>query len=139
MYKSFLVALILIISTTTIFAGVNPPQAVLTAFKQKFPTVTKVEWEKENATEYEANFEMSGTETSANFKEDGTWVETETEVAYFSLPEAVKKSFEKQVTAKPKEASKIDKPNGVTYYEVEYKDGVKTIEVLFNADGTLVK
>lgn len=140
MYKSIIIAVVILFTTLTVFSkGVKPPQAVLTSFQQKFPSAQHVKWEKENATEYEANFKLNNEEYSTNFKEDGTWLETEIEVAYSSLPEAVRKAFEKQITKKAKEASKVVKANGVTLYEVEYKEGMKTKEIVFNTDGTLAK
>ncbi len=141
MYKSLIIAFVILFTTGTIFAatGLVPPQAVVDAFQKKFPTATKVKWEKENATEYEANFLMDKMEYSANFKEDGTWMETEMEVAYSTLPDAVKTAFEKQVNKKATEASKIVKTGNITLYEVEYKDGMKKKEIIFNTDGSLAK
>mgnify|MGYP003627220840 CR=1 FL=1 len=51
--------------------GDKAPQKVEEAFAKKFPTAKKVKWEKENATEWEAEFKMNKVEYSANFLEDG--------------------------------------------------------------------
>ena len=139
MNKSLIFAIVLLLNALNIFAGVKPPQAVLTAFQQKFPSAKEVKWEKENATEYEANFEINEVECSANFNENGTWVETETEIGYVSLPDAVKKAFEMQVKKKAKESSRIERANNVILYEVEYKKGLKSKKLVFNSDGTMAK
>ncbi len=140
MYKSLVIAVLILFGTITIFAkGVKPPPAVLAAFQLKFPSAKEVKWEKENGTEYEAEFIMDKGEYSANFKDDGTWLETEMEVDYTTLPDAVRTAFEKQVNKKAKEASKIVKAGDITVYEVEYKKGMKTKELVYNPDGTMAK
>lgn len=49
------------------------PEAVKTAFSQKFPAAKKVSWDMESASEWEAEFKLEGNEYSANFLTDGTW------------------------------------------------------------------
>lgn len=129
---------------TTFIAGcsakVTPPNAVLTAFKQKFPTATKITWGKESEHEFEAEFTENGIEHSANFSEDGKWLETETGSDFNAFPEAVKASFNAQhAGAKQNEVAKIEKANGTVVYEIEIKENGKTIDCLYHADGSSVK
>jgi hypothetical protein len=70
------------------------PVAVSKAFSEKFATATNVEWEAEEEGIFEAEFTLNGKEMSAEFTSDGTWKETETEVAQSDLPAVIVDSLE---------------------------------------------
>jgi hypothetical protein len=56
------------------------PQAVLTAFQQKYPSVTGTEWEVEKhdgRLVFEAEFKADGKRIEAVFKPDGIFIEEE--------------------------------------------------------------
>lgn len=75
----------------------------------------------ENKTEYEADFKRDGKTVSANFKEDGSWVETEMVIEQKDLPAGVMDYINKNYAgATIKETARIDK-SGSTVYEVEIK------------------
>lgn len=116
------------------------PSAVQTAFKKRFPTVTKVDYDKEKNGEYEAEFKMNGVEMSANFTADGTWRETESEIRATALPANVTKAIAaKYPNAKVVGAAKIETSDRGTLYEADLKTGMKKSEVLFDAAGNVVK
>ncbi len=69
--------------------AIDVPKAIADAFAKKFPAATNVKWAKENAKEYEAEFKLKGKSISANFLNDGSWVETESEISAAELPAAV--------------------------------------------------
>ena len=72
------------------------PAVVASAFKTKFPNATKVNWELENANEYEAEFKLNGEEMSASYDKEGKWMETETEIKISALPAAVQSALKKK-------------------------------------------
>lgn len=116
------------------------PSAVQTAFKKHFPTVTKVDYDKEKNGEYEAEFKLNGVEMSANFMADGTWRETETEIATTALPANITKAIAtKYPNAKVVGAAKIETSDRGLLYEADLKTGMKKSEVLFDAVGNVVK
>lgn len=115
----------------------TPSTIVSKAFAQKFKNAEKVKWDMEEAKEWEAEFILSGKETSASFNLSGKWLETEVEIEKEELPEAVKTSIEKQFAgAKIGEASQIETPD-FTGYEFELKHQGKEFEVLSTIDGQL--
>ena len=142
--KSFILALVAVLSLSLmamVTITEKVPQAVKEAFAKKYPTAKKVDWEKEGAEEYEAEFKMDGKKMSANFKADGTWLETETEIKTKNLPAAVKAAIAKQFPDyELEEAEQIETPTVAVAYEVELEDEKNDVEIeaVFKADGTLV-
>ena len=137
--KKITLLLSILFVTLFSFAG-NPPEAIQKAFKAKFPDAANVKWGKENKTEWEAEFTVNGTKTSANFSIDGTWVETETQIKTSELPKAVAAAINKQypdwITT---EADKIENVKKGTFYEADIRSGNKKKEVVLKEDGTFIK
>lgn len=114
---SFLVATLA--SGLLSFSQVKVPDVVKNAFNAKFPGATSVTWGKGNTKEYEAEFILKNAAVAANFKEDGSWVITETTVPSTELPPTIKNT----VTGKYHgssiiSAAKVEKPATRMYYEI---------------------
>ncbi len=140
MKKIIIVAMALICAYAISFAQIKTPAAVTTAFDKKFPNATNVKWDKENAREYEAEFEWEGVKYSANFSNSGQWLETESPLMFDQLPDKVQKAFNaKHKGTKVKDVSKLEMSKGITKYEVEIMQGSKTIELFYTTDGTATK
>lgn len=140
MKKIFFSVLLLICIITTGFAKSKIPLVVTTDFNLKFPNATNVKWYKENAHEYEAEFDWNGANYSANFSDKGEWLETESPSSFNQLPEKVKTEFNKlHKGAKVKGVSKIDTSKGKTIFEVEIMKGARIVELFYTEDGTETK
>lgn len=138
MKKTFFLVIILS-ATFSLFAG-TPPIAVQEAFTQKFPGAKEVKWGKENATEWEANFIINETKTSANFDSKGNWLETETEIPVTQLPPAVLASLQNNYPNwKVTSADKIESEKKGTFYEAAIQSANKKKEVFLKEDGTFIK
>lgn len=128
------------ISTSCAQNKKSAPAAVQAAFKAKFTNVQKAKWDMEDDNEWEAEFKMNDQEMSANFKSDGSWLETETEIKTASLPQAVKDAITANFAGyEMEEASLVETPEMAAAYEVELEKGETTIEALFSAEGKLLK
>ncbi len=115
------------------------PAAVVSAFKTKFPTTTKTNWEKENTNEYEAEFKLNGEEISANFDNTGKWLETETEIKTAALPANILATLNKDFGGyKIEEAAKIESAKDGNIFEAEIEKGEESYDVLFTADGNVL-
>lgn len=133
-------AIALLLSSTYTFSQVKVPEAVKTAFNNKFPSASAVKWEKENKNELEANFKMNSTDVSANFGLDGSWVETETTISHSELPPAITNAVNtKYPGAVYGRTEKIEKPGDKILYEVNITVNGKKKEIEMNPDGTIAK
>ena len=140
MKKIIFVAVAFICAYATSFAQSKTPNAVTITFNQKFPNASNVKWDKENAHEYEASFVWKGEKHSANFNDTGEWLETESPITFNQLPEKVQAAFNashKVTTIKA--VAKIETSKGQTQYEVEIKQGLKTVEFFYDANGSVIK
>ncbi len=136
-----LVALFALTFTAMTFPFHNVPQKVKDAFAEKFPNAENVKWERESATEFEVEFTLDGKKMEAEFKTDGTWKETETEIKAADLPQQVRSAIDKHIPgASIHEAEMLDLPEVGEAYEVEMKQGrsSKEMEVVFGPDGRVL-
>lgn len=137
MKKNILVVIALLITIITLAS--DAPKAVKEAFAKKFPIAKSVKWEKENAKEYEASFTLNGAKMSANFNNEGVWLETETEIKIAELPVAVSAAIKTKFTSwVVTSVSKIEAAKGIQF-EADIKKGKEEKEILLNAEGTLIK
>ena len=116
------------------------PKAVKDAFAKRFPNTKGIEWSKESETEFEAEFKAGGKEQSANFDQSGKWLVTETVIKKADLPQSVQTALTKEFAGyKVEEAEKVETANDGTQYEVALEKGELNYEVLFSADGKVLK
>lgn len=136
----FILAIVCLSVISIVSAQVKVPAAAENTFKKMFPTATKVKWDKESKTEYEASFELNGKKGSANFSSTGEWLETEKGVDVSAAPKVVINTV---TTAWPKatikEVFEIETKDGKHYYEIEYTINGKTKEAKVATDGKLIK
>ncbi len=128
------------LSTLAIAQKAIPTDAVIKAFRQKFPGAKDVKWDKENKHEYEAEFIQDGKKASANFSTSGEWLETEMAISQNATPQAVMDAFKKaHAGATITTVYKIEAKTGKNYFEIEYNvKGGKTKEAKLAPDGTLM-
>lgn len=120
-------------------AQTNAPENVKTAFSKKFPNAKKVKWDKENETEWEAEFKMKGKEYSANFGTDGEWRETEYEIKASEIPSNIRAILNQNFNDYEIEDPAIaETPSGKSY-EMEIEVGEEEYEVTIDSEGNLTK
>ena len=115
------------------------PQPVKAAFMKQFPKADKGRWEMETKTEYEVNFKQGTEVMSATYGNAGQWMETEKDIKADALPDAVRKTLaDRYAGHKVKDLSYVENPKG-KFYEADIEKGEKSMEIVFNADGTVFK
>ena len=115
------------------------PQSVNESFSKKFPSAKSVKWDKENETEWEAEFKMDGTKYSANFDNDGTRKETEHEIKITDIPEHIQSVLTHEFPKCKIEEAEISETPLQTVYEfgIEFND--QDMEVAIDNNGKIVK
>lgn len=143
MKKLILFTVIAMFSTVAKSQKINAdkvPVAVINTFKVKFPTAEKVNWSMENAKEYEAEFKLNKDEHSANFSEDGAWLETEVEISKSQLPQVVIDAINKQYPkCKIDEVEQASSPENSLYYGITVKLNGKEFDIDLKATGEIIK
>lgn len=113
---------------------INVPATVKAKFISLYPDKPEVKWEKEKSN-YEAAFEQNKMEVSVLFEENGTIVQTETEILVSALPKAVTDYITKNLAGKKiNEATKITDAKGKITYEAE----VGKVDYLFDENGKFI-
>lgn len=115
------------------------PEKVKTSFNQKFPNAQKVKWDKENETEWEAEFKMNGEEYSANFNSDGTWMETEYEIEESAIPKAVQETLSTVYKGYDIEDVEVSETADGKVYEFGLEKDETDLEVAIAPSGKVVK
>lgn len=121
-----LVVLILSIALGSISYGQNKkvPESVKQTFMEKFPDAGDVEWEYEkDENSWEADFSMNGKEMSADFNQEGQWLETEVEIDLSELPHQIETVLNEHIqsnypSAAVEEVERIETAQGI-FYEIE--------------------
>jgi hypothetical protein len=112
------------------------PAVVQKAFEEKFKGVEKVKWDVQKDGRCDASFKWNDRKCTASFSEAGQWLRTETTIPYKEVPLNVKKVVNLKFTAGAvKGASKIEKPEGISY-GIELKPGWTPNWFQFAEDGT---
>jgi len=115
---------------------VNVPTTVKSALSKKYPSATKVTWEKEKGN-YEANWGgKSGEDNSVQFTPSGDFIEIVNAIRVSQLPASVVSYIKQHYKgAKITEAGKVTDAAGKISYEAE----VHGRDIVFDEKGNFVK
>lgn len=115
------------------------PQPVKTAFMKQFPKAEHAKWEMEDKKDYEVDFQQGGGKWSAKYAADAKWLETEHAIKPVELPAPVRAAIAASYADHKLEAAElVEGPQGTTY-EVDLEKGEHSMEVVFSADGKVLK
>jgi hypothetical protein len=117
----------------------NVPAKVSTTFSQKFPDAREVKWDKENATEWEAEFVLNGVEYSANFDNTGAWMETEYKISPAGLPAAVSATLGNEFGVFTVDLAEVSETKEGKVFELTLKNGEEEMEISIDPDGKVMK
>jgi hypothetical protein len=139
MKNIFILLVVFSISLVQAFSQKSAPENVRKEFAKKYPAAQSVKWDSEETNEWEAEFNINGTEMSASFDNKGVWLETENEISAKDLPASVTNTIAKDFAGfKMGEISANETPQ-MKGYEVELKKGESSFEVIFDNSGKVIK
>ena len=117
----------------------DPPEVVKTAFKQKFPDTQEVRWETEDASSWEAEFELNSIAYSSNFNLQGNWLETEHLIKSTDIPPSIQTVLDKDFPDFALNEVEIsERPTGV-FYECDIEKAKEEWELVFDRNGKLLE
>lgn len=138
----------IIASITLSFASAaqQVPQAVLNAFKSKYPYAVIKRLKQEN-DQYTARYKLAHEKHEAVFDAEGRWIKTTTVIRWKVLPEAIKMSFRSISYGwwVFDYAYKVDTPDGTTFILTLYKDEISEFapteykEIFIAPSGEIIK
>lgn len=114
------------------------PEAVKNTFKAKYPGEDDPDWHKDSNGNFESHFKIDGVKYRADFKPNGMWIETETNIDIDDLPKAIRKVVEEDYDGDISEIEKVDHHSKGAFYDVEFKRKGKNKDVEFKADGSIL-
>jgi hypothetical protein len=118
---------------------VNVPAVVKDAFVKDFPAVKNVEWGMEDK-DFEAEFQLNGVATSANYNNAGHRLETEATIKNDQLPKAALDYIAKTFPgSKIVEAAKTIDDKNVTTFEAILEIKKESVTVVFDASGKFME
>lgn len=120
------------------------PAKVKKAFEQKVSNAKDVEWEYDSEDKlWEVEYEIGEDKFTSAFDENGKWVETEKEIKFAELPEAVKATLKADFADyEVEEVELVETPDGKFYeveVELEKEDKELEFELLIAPDGKVIK
>lgn len=124
----------------------TPDASLSSTFKQAYPDAVDVEWEREHH-HLVAEFKLPNisNECEAWFTKSGSWVLTTYRIAYSSLPDAVRNSFESKYGAMTPvdSVTHVQRSNGDDIYFLEVEsivnDELVDLYLDYNATGELLR
>ena len=138
--ESLIIVFSILLSLPVMSQSVVVPDNIMKAFSAKFPDAKQVRWDKESASEYEAEFLMNSKKMSASFDNNANWIETETGIPVSAIPVSVKTTLKKDFRGyKVKYAELSETPDKGKIYEVTIEKNEQNMEVAFDGNGKAVK
>ena len=96
-------------------------------------------WEVDSHENYEAHFKQDGIKYRVDFSPEGIWIETETSISKKDLPKVIKEIIKRDYGYyNISEVEKVDHHKKGLFYDVEFKQKGKNIDVEFDAAGNLL-
>ena len=135
----FLVILIFSMTNCNTAANGQVPEAVKTAFKNKYPNENDPDWKTDKNGNFESKFKKNGEHYRADFSPEGKWIETERNIKKKDLPEVVQDKIKDDFDDyKIYEIEEVQHHSKGVFYDVEFKIDGKKKDIEFNAAGIII-
>ena len=117
----------------------DTPEAVKVAFQKQYPGEDDPDWHLDDRGNYEAHFKQDGEKWRADYRPDGTWVETEATIKFKDLPTLVQNAIESEYDEDDiTEIELVKHPTKGVFYDVEFKYGGQKWDTEYDAGGQII-
>lgn len=117
----------------------NPPTPVTDTFAQKYTEATAITWNLDGNGNYEAKFTLQQKKYRADFTPSGKWLETESNVSLEEVPAVIRIVMDEKYDIKYlEEIELVDDYKKGRYYDVEFKIGMRKIDIEINEAGKII-
>lgn len=118
----------------------TPDQEIVNVLNTMYPNAQRVEWELKNGY-HVADFTLDGIEKETWISQQATWVMTESDLTFNTLPEAVQNGFKKGEYKdwKIEDIDFLERTEIAPVYVIEVEQGNQEIDLFYAEDGILVK
>ena len=118
------------------------PKVILDQFQKSYPKATVKGYAKETDAgkiAYEIESTEGATHRDVSYNADGSVIAIEESMAFADMPEAVRTNVKKEYAKSKISTCEKVTEGDVVHYELIVKTGKKNQELVYNADGTMVK
>ncbi|RMB59496.1 hypothetical protein EAX61_07885 [Dokdonia sinensis] len=120
-------------------SNAQAPEAVKKSFQAKYPGENDPDWHQDANGSWEANFKIDGEKYRADYNSDGSWIETENSLKKKNLPEAVLRTIKEKFGNEDfVEAERVDHHSKGIFYDIEFKQKGKNLDIEMREDGTIL-
>lgn len=119
--------------------GINVPEAVVKALKDRYQSATHVEWERKGAY-YVADCHLDGNNANIWFDDHANWCMTDREIYWNGLPPAVQTAFNNGAYADwmQDDYHFLHFPVEPVQYVIEVEQGKLEYRLVYSEDGGLI-
>ena len=136
----------ILLTTLFVFASLfaqpsktSVPQKVLNTFSQKFKNVSSLKWIMEDATIWQAEFQMKEQQYSAVFDTDGTWKYTEYKIETKALPKAIVKTISSEFEDYSIGEIEVTETQRNTIYRINLENDDESMQIIIDSNGNLIE
>jgi hypothetical protein len=116
--------------------GSMPPQKVINAMKQKFPSALNIKWQKQKYGDFwKASFILSKRNATASFRSDAQWFQSTIEITADELNTAIKSKIKEEHPGCLVLSAIMTELTYTTGYLVRMKCGDEIIEIAYDYQG----
>lgn len=116
----------------------TPPDVVLTAFQEQFPSARKMEW-KPAGDEWLVNFRDDEGKKKVTYHPAGTWESTEDKLEASNIPAEIMTHYETQYSQYRITGVRLFRSKSDSFYKIYVEQNEEELQLRYTLDGMFIK